>query len=201
MPRPCAVVLYVGRYAAQRRWLFDATALCRGSSRWFLISSPETNVNYHGSRPWHLQSMRASSVEANVSDHGTRPWHCIMQDWRFGLQCSKVLHGHLEPNTNFLKVRSGGNARRPELFIRVSLGKGRRAGGRVLAGVQDRGLGGVERQISCVQLTGGHADLEDERPDLDLIAVAKRLLSEQAFAVNQGAVRAAQIAQLHLAFG
>src|SRR5205807_8733392 len=96
---------------------------------------------------------------------------------------------------------SGGNARRPELFIKVSLGKGRRAGGRVLAGVQDRGLGGVERQISCVQLTGGHADLEDERPDLDLIAVAKRLLSEQAFAVTQGAVGAAQVAQLHVAFG
>src|SRR6266446_4053702 len=32
---------------------FDATALCRGRSRCCAASLARSNVNYHGTRPWH----------------------------------------------------------------------------------------------------------------------------------------------------
>src|SRR6266571_8372273 len=53
MPRPCAVVAPVGFYGgAVERW--DATALCRGGSRWFLgLACRATSVSHHGTRPWH----------------------------------------------------------------------------------------------------------------------------------------------------
>src|SRR5207237_10391566 len=61
-------------------YVSDATALCRGSSRWLLICPPETTVKVHGTRPWHLQSLkRASTVETKVTDHGTRLWHLLQK--------------------------------------------------------------------------------------------------------------------------
>ena len=75
MPRPCAVVSYVGFYPPAFL-LTDATALCRGTSRSFLEAMLATNVSDHGTRPWHQRrEMILRCVETSVKHHGTRPWH------------------------------------------------------------------------------------------------------------------------------
>src|SRR6266571_1939988 len=52
MPRPCAVVAHVGFYGVPfERW--DATALCRGGSRWFLRVTVRA-LGCHGLVPWWL---------------------------------------------------------------------------------------------------------------------------------------------------
>src|SRR5260370_40202617 len=54
MPRPCAVVDYVGFYARR------AFALC----------------GCHGLVPWYFTFASSERrLAASVSDHGTRPWH------------------------------------------------------------------------------------------------------------------------------
>src|SRR5206468_3613070 len=55
----------VSSSCAARRWLADATALCRGDSRWLLLP-PRPPRRCHGLVPWWL-TLVSTSAEASAS--------------------------------------------------------------------------------------------------------------------------------------
>src|SRR5689334_8291432 len=103
------------------------------------------------------------------------------------------------------RKKTGPRIRGPVLFShrlltsRVGLqhvvGKAIHRGGGGVVGVQSRVVRGVESERSGFGLARRHAELEDERADLNVVAVRHDALADQALAVHERAVGAAQIAQ------
>src|SRR5438128_2724763 len=79
MPRACPVVVHAGRYRAGASFLFDATGLSRGGSRWplpsrglFFCSMPRAcPVVVHAGRYRAGASFFCSNIAANLTSHGS----------------------------------------------------------------------------------------------------------------------------------
>jgi hypothetical protein len=71
------VALFIIRtYAAV---FFNATALCRGHSRWLCVARQKQREIPRHKAVASAESKSAPRVETNVTDHGTRPWHSAIQ--------------------------------------------------------------------------------------------------------------------------
>src|SRR5260370_29657901 len=76
MPRPRAVVLYVGFYAARRGIAYWMPRPCAVVAHvGCLPARNEREVPTAQGRG--ICRLRSSGVETNVTDHGTRPWHRV----------------------------------------------------------------------------------------------------------------------------
>src|SRR5882724_5751660 len=85
MPRPCAVEVHAGSYKIRPQGLADATALCRGGSRWRLQNSSARSRGCHGLVPWRFtlaatkfvrkvsRMPRPCAVEVHAGSYKIRP--------------------------------------------------------------------------------------------------------------------------------